>query len=102
MLAWGWSTRGGGVWGGGGYDQGLIVGQAFVGSGYRLIALSRFGYLHTPLPADSSPVTQADAHAALLDALKIQQVTIVGVSDGGPSALQFALRHPERVSALVL
>jgi pimeloyl-ACP methyl ester carboxylesterase len=87
---------------GGGYDQGLVLGKAFVGFGYFLIAPSRFGYLRSPLPANASPVAQADAYATLLDTLNIEQVVIVAVSDGGPSDLQFALRHRERCSSLVM
>ncbi|MGZ8337302.1 MAG: alpha/beta fold hydrolase, partial [Allosphingosinicella sp.] len=52
---------------GGGYDQGLAIGRETFGPGYQLIAPSRFGYLRTPLPEDSSPAAQADAHVALLD-----------------------------------
>ncbi|MCP4541053.1 MAG: alpha/beta hydrolase [Chloroflexi bacterium] len=87
---------------GGGYDQGLLLGEMIVGDTFRQIAPSRFGYLSTPIPADASPAAQADAHAALLDELGISQVAIVGVSAGGPSALQFALRHPDRCAALVM
>ena len=86
---------------GGGYDQGLLIG-ADIGDGYRVIAPSRFGYLKTPVPEDSSPAAQADAHAALLDFLAIQQAIVVGTSAGAPSALELALRHPERVSSLIL
>jgi pimeloyl-ACP methyl ester carboxylesterase len=64
--------------------------------------MSRFGYLRTPLPADASAAAQADAHACLLDALNIRRAVVFGVSAGGPSAMQFALRHPERTAALVL
>lgn len=64
--------------------------------------MSRFGYLRTPMPADPSPAAQADAHACLLDALKIERAAVVGVSAGAPSSMQFALRHPRRASALVL
>jgi pimeloyl-ACP methyl ester carboxylesterase len=87
---------------GGGYDQGLLAGRMFMGEGFRLIAPSRFGYLHTPLPEDGSAAAQADAHAALLDALDIDQVVVAAISDGGPSALQFALRHPDRISGLIM
>ena len=87
---------------GGGWDQGLDVGAPLAARGFRLIAPSRFGYLRTPLPADASPAAQADAHAHLLDTLGIARVAVIGVSAGGPSTLQFALRHPHRVSALVL
>lgn len=85
---------------GGGYDQGLLLGQNFADS--QVIAPSRFGYLGTPTPVDISPAAQADAHAALLDHLCIDRAVVAGVSAGAPSAVQLALRHPERVRALVL
>jgi pimeloyl-ACP methyl ester carboxylesterase len=87
---------------GGGFDQGLEVASPLVRSGFRVIAMSRFGYLKTPLPADASPAAQADAHACLLDALDIQRAAIVGASAGAPSSMQFALRYPERTAGLVL
>jgi pimeloyl-ACP methyl ester carboxylesterase len=87
---------------GGGIDQGLIIGRPLVKAGFRVIAVSRFGYLGTPLPEDASPAAQADAYVCLLDALGIQQVVILGASAGAPSAMQFGLRHPERCRALVL
>jgi 2-hydroxy-6-oxonona-2,4-dienedioate hydrolase len=87
---------------GGGFDQGLDLGRAFLGDGYRVIAPSRFGYLGTPLPADASPEAQSDAHVRLLDALQLDSVPVIGVSAGAPSAMQLCLRHPERCSALVL
>jgi 2-hydroxy-6-oxonona-2,4-dienedioate hydrolase len=87
---------------GGGFDQGLWLGDELSRAGFRVIAPSRFGYLGTPLPPDASAQAQADAHACLLDALQIPRAAIMGVSAGGPSALQFALRFPERTRALVL
>ncbi|WP_052699810.1 alpha/beta fold hydrolase [Martelella endophytica] len=48
------------------------------------------------------PGAQAELYAALLDVLDIGQVTVIAVSAGGPAALAFALRYPERVSALIL
>jgi pimeloyl-ACP methyl ester carboxylesterase len=38
----------------------------------------------------------------LLDALAIDTVAVVGISAGGPGALQFVLRHPDRAKALIL
>jgi len=87
---------------GGGFDQGLDASAPLVESGFRVVAMSRFGYLRTPLPADASPAAQADAHARLLDALDIHRAAVFGFSAGAPSAMQFALRHPARVTALVL
>ena len=87
---------------GGGYDQGMAFASGRAGQGIRVVAMSRFGYLHTPMRADASAVAQADAHVCLLDALGIRQAAVMGGSAGAPSALQMALRHPDRVSALVL
>ncbi len=86
---------------GGGYDQGAFLTNMMPGD-FRWITMSRFGYLRTPLPENASPIDQADAHAALMDALGIPQAVIVGVSAGGPSSLQFALRYPERCLGLVM
>src|SRR6266542_2035612 len=87
---------------GGGYDQGLEIGEPLVNSGFRVIAMSRFGYLRTPLPGDASASAQADAHACLLDALKISRAAVVGASAGAPSSMQFALRYPGRCSVMIL
>ncbi len=87
---------------GGGFDQGLTLAADLVGDGYRVIAPSRFGYLGTPIPADVSPASQADAHAALLAALSVEKAIVMGVSAGARSALELALRHPEKVQALIL
>ena len=87
---------------GGGHDQGMDWARPLTQHGVRVIAMSRFGYLRTPRPADASPEAQADAHVCLLDALGIAKAAVMGVSAGGASALQAAIRHPDRVSALVL
>lgn len=86
----------------GGFDQGLVVARGNAGEEFRSIVPSRFGYLRTPLPDSASPALQADAYKCLLDALGIQQAAVFGTSAGGTSAIQFALRHPDRCSALVL
>jgi pimeloyl-ACP methyl ester carboxylesterase len=87
---------------GGGFDQGIDFAADLGARRLRVIAMSRFGYLRTPLPADASDGAQADAHACLLDALGIDRVGIIGASAGAPSSMQFALRHPERCTALIL
>lgn len=87
---------------GGGYDQGLDIGAPLIRKGFRLLAMSRFGYLQTPLPEEASPEAQAEAHASLLDTLGVSRTAVVGVSAGAPSAMQFALNHPDRCAALVL
>ena len=87
---------------GGGYSQVAALTESLAASGFRAIAMSRFGYLRTPLPQDASPAAQADAHACLLDALGAPKAAAVGISAGAPSALQYCLRHAARCSALVL
>jgi 2-hydroxy-6-oxonona-2,4-dienedioate hydrolase len=87
---------------GGGHDQGMLFARGFGAQGIRVIAPSRFGYLGTPLPADASPQAQADAHACLLDALGIERAAVLGASAGALSAMQMAIRHPQRVSSLAL
>jgi len=84
----------------GGYDQSMD----FVSKNleFKIIAVSRPGYLRTPLATGRTPAEQADAFAALLDVLKIPKVAVAAISNGGPSALQFALRYPERCWGLVL
>ena len=87
---------------GGGHDQGMAFAGNLAQRGIRVIAMSRFGYLRTPMPLDASPAAQADAHVCLLDALGIVHAAVLGGSAGGPSALQMAIRHPDRVSALAM
>jgi 2-hydroxy-6-oxonona-2,4-dienedioate hydrolase len=86
----------------GGFDQGLDTAGPLAASGFRLIAPSRFGYLRSVMPANASTAAQADAFVQFLDQLKIDKVVVVGISAGTWSALQFAIRHPERCSALIL
>jgi pimeloyl-ACP methyl ester carboxylesterase len=87
----------------GGYDQSVRLGQAAIGeTGFDGIAVSRPGYLGTPLSAGRKPEEQADLCARLLDTLGVEQTAVVAVSGGGQCALQFALRHAERCQAVVM
>jgi 2-hydroxy-6-oxonona-2,4-dienedioate hydrolase len=85
---------------GGGCDQGMEFAEPIAKRGFRVVAMSRFGYLRTAMPVDASSAAQADAHLALMDALGIDRAVILGASAGAPSAMQFALRHPDRCQAL--
>jgi 2-hydroxy-6-oxonona-2,4-dienedioate hydrolase len=87
---------------GGGFDQGLDLTSAMTAHGFQLIAPSRFGYLRSVLPNNLTTAMQADAYADLLDRLGIGKVVVIGSSAGAWSALQFAIRHPQRCQALVL
>jgi len=86
----------------GGYDQGLAIARLFDYRRFSFIAVSRAGYLGSGIPTGLTAAQQADSYALLLDKLGLEKAAIVGVSGGGPSALQFALRHPDRCSALIL
>ena len=87
---------------GGGYDQGMAFAGSLAKHGVRVIAMSRFGYLRTPMPANASAAAQADAHLCLLDALGIARASVMGGSAGALSAIQMAIRHPDRINALIL
>ena len=87
--------------GGGGYDQGELISNVVLDNQFFWIAPSRFGYLGSELPANATWDHQSSAYAFLLDHLKIEEVAVVAMSQGGPSALLFAVNHPERVSSLI-
>ncbi|MFA6549345.1 MAG: alpha/beta hydrolase [Candidatus Margulisiibacteriota bacterium] len=88
--------------GGTGYDN-IYLYDYLVKAGFRLICPSKPGYLRTSLSVGETFEAQADMFAELLDKLEIKEpVCIIGVSLGGPAALQFALRHPDRVRCLVM
>jgi pimeloyl-ACP methyl ester carboxylesterase len=88
----------------GGYDQSLASRNANpqAQAGVRTIAVSRPGYLRTPLSSGATFEQQADLFAALLDELKIKRVVVIASSGGGYPGLQFALRHPDRCIALIM
>lgn len=87
---------------GGGFDQGQLIAENFLNSGFRWIAPSRFGYLRSTFHEGATFEDQAHAYAALLDHLGVQRAAVVALSHGGPSALLFAALHPQRVSSLTL
>jgi pimeloyl-ACP methyl ester carboxylesterase len=84
-----------------GHDGWFLL-EHLVSAGYRLLTPDRPGYLGTPLGDHGSPRAQADVAAALLDTLGIDRVAVVGLSAGGPAAIEFVLRHERRSEALVL
>ena len=85
----------------GGYDQGAALAGFLVDEGFQVISPSRPGYLRTPLETGITPENQADAAAQLLDSLDIGQTAVLGFGWGGPAALEFARRFPQRTNALV-
>ncbi len=86
----------------GGYDQSAILADTVLAGNFRVLALSRPGYLGTPLSSGVSPAQQADLVASLLDSLEIGSAHVVAISGGGPCAISFALEYPRRCASLVL
>ena len=70
---------------------------------FRLIAVDARG--HGRSTRDGRAIgyhLMAEDLVAVMDALGLAQVSLVGWSDGGITALDLAVHHPERVKALVL
>lgn len=67
---------------------------------YRVVRYDLRGYGRSEAP--TGPFSHVEDLRALLDFLKIDRATIVGLSLGGMVAADFALEHPERVERLVL
>jgi pimeloyl-ACP methyl ester carboxylesterase len=86
----------------GGFDAAYLTVDPWIGDGFHVVAPSRFGCLGSSLPPNATVADQADAYAVLLDALGVERVAVVGFSAGTVSAMQFGLRHPGRITALVL
>jgi pimeloyl-ACP methyl ester carboxylesterase len=88
----------------GGVDQAesLVTQWRMLPNEYRFIYVSRFGYLESSVPEGASTRLQAAAYRELLDHLGIDRAFIAGNSAGGPSAMWFAIQHPERTNGLIL
>lgn len=85
----------------GGYDQGMVIGERLESSGFSILAVSRPGYLRTPGSSGETIDEEVASYLALMDALNIEQVALIGGSGGAPSAFAFAAQYPERVWAVV-
>lgn len=73
-----------------------------VESGFRVIIFNRPGYGATPLADNDSAKACSTVARALLDALNLNTVCVMGSSGGGAFATSFAVNHPDRVHSLVL
>lgn len=71
-------------------------------AGFAVLTPSRPGYGRTPLEVGVSAEEAVEAVVSLLDYLKIERVSVIAVSGGGPTGLHLAARFPERVERLVL
>jgi pimeloyl-ACP methyl ester carboxylesterase len=90
---------------GGGEDAGMMRRQAeaFVDAGFAVVTYDRRGTGRSgrdAWPGAGAPQHSDDA-AALLVALGLAGVVVVGVSSGGVIALDLAARHPERLAHVI-
>ena len=85
----------------GGIDAAELMARILPRDGVSAILLSRPGYLGTPLDGRTTVDAQADLMGALLDHLGIARAGVYTWSGGGPAGYRFAVRHPDRVTALV-
>ncbi len=67
---------------------------------YRTVAYDKLGYGRSD-PA-TAPVVRRQELAAVVDTLGLETFHLVGCSNGGQQALDFALEHPARVRSLTL
>jgi 3-oxoadipate enol-lactonase len=67
---------------------------------YRVVRYDRRGFGNSSMP--EAPFSHLDDLNQLFLRLKIDKAVIFGMSAGGGLAIDFALKYPERVSALVL
>jgi len=76
----------------------------YFGRAYRCIAYNARGYPPSDVPEDPSAYgweRSVDDIAAVMDGLGVDRAHVVGLSMGAYAALQFGLRYPSRVSAIV-
>ena len=86
----------------GGIDGAQAMSRFLDTGDFKLILLSRPGYLGTALhPLETSIDHEAQFIIAVLDAIGIERTSVLAWSGGGPSAYRFAAKYPERISALV-
>lgn len=85
----------------GGIDAAALMAGFLPRDEIAAVLLSRPGYLGTELGDRRAVDQQADLLAALLDHLGIDRAGVFSWSGGGPSGYRLAVRHPDRVAALV-
>ncbi|QIL82641.1 alpha/beta fold hydrolase [Diaphorobacter sp. HDW4A] len=76
--------------------------EALASQGYRAVAVDLPGYGYTPPSEPYSIKSLAQSCLALIDALQVNKVTLVGHGLGAMVALETAMRDPSHVKRLVL
>ncbi len=69
---------------------------------YRVVRHDFRGYGRSSRPEPGRPYSHVSDLAAVMDAAGVERAALIGNSMGGRVAMDFALTHPARVSALVL
>jgi pimeloyl-ACP methyl ester carboxylesterase len=69
---------------------------------YRVLRFDFRGYGRSSRPESGQSYSHVDDLAAVMDAASVERAALVGCSMGGSTAIDFALEHPSRLSALVL
>jgi pimeloyl-ACP methyl ester carboxylesterase len=69
---------------------------------YRVLRFDARGYGRSSRPEPGRPYSHVEDLAAVMDTVGFERAALVGCSMGGGTALDFALTHGGRVSALVL
>ena len=70
---------------------------------YTCVVFAHRGFSpSSPVPGATAPDDYADDLAALIDELKFDEVRLIAQSMGGWTCLEYALRHPAKVRALVM
>ena len=89
---------------GNGENSSYFVHQiAHFSKSYRVIAIDTRGHGQSPRGEKPFAIKQfAEDLKDFLDAINIAKAIILGFSDGGNIALEFALKYPERVEKLIL
>ncbi len=82
----------------------LDLAASLVQDGNRVLIpdLPGFGASSKPARGSYTAAWFAEAMRQLMDAMDVERADVIGNSLGGRVAIELALRHPERVSALVL
>lgn len=76
---------------------------AHFASRYTCVVFSHRGFPpSSPVPGARAPDAYADDLAALIRELKLEDVALIAQSMGGWTCLEYALREPQRVRALVM
>ena len=89
---------------GNGEDSSYFVYQiSYFSRNYRVIAIDTRGHGKSPRGEKPFSIRQfSEDLKDCLEAMNIAKIILLGFSDGGNIALEFALKYPERVEKLVL